>query len=73
MVPTHNIVDETERHVTYHPSRLMGLSDMLNTVGNGRLVPEISIRVLSSRIFFSLSLQVANISCIVDLIFEISF
>ncbi|GLH15096.1 Chitinase-3-like protein 3 [Gryllus bimaculatus] len=30
-VPTDNITDSTERGVTYHPSRLMGISDLLNT------------------------------------------
>lgn len=31
MVPTHMITDDSEKHVTFHPSRLMGLSDILNT------------------------------------------
>ncbi|CAG2053515.1 unnamed protein product [Timema podura] len=30
-VPTHNLSDATERGLTYHPSRLMGLADILNT------------------------------------------
>ncbi|KAL0278882.1 UNVERIFIED_CONTAM: hypothetical protein PYX00_000564 [Menopon gallinae] len=30
VVSTHNITDDSERRLTYHPSRLMGLSDMLN-------------------------------------------
>lgn len=32
VLSTHNITDDSERSLTYHPSRLMGLSDMLNAV-----------------------------------------
>jgi len=31
-IPTHNLTDYSESGVTYHPSRLMGLADILNTV-----------------------------------------
>jgi hypothetical protein len=31
-IPSHNLTDYSENGVTYHPSRLMGLADILNTV-----------------------------------------
>jgi hypothetical protein len=31
-VPSHNLTDSSEEGFTYHPSRLMGLNDILNTV-----------------------------------------
>ncbi|XP_021929217.1 uncharacterized protein LOC110834409 [Zootermopsis nevadensis] len=30
-IPSHNLTDSSENGVTYHPSRLMGLADILNT------------------------------------------
>lgn len=32
IIPSHNLTDYSENGVTYHPSRLMGLADILNTV-----------------------------------------
>lgn len=36
ILPSHNLTDESERGLTFHHSRLMGLDDLLNTVGTAR-------------------------------------
>ncbi|XP_046405125.1 uncharacterized protein LOC124170444 [Ischnura elegans] len=68
-VSTHNITDDSERDVTYHHSRLMGLADILNTdsvldllTGMGAPPSKLIISMPTQALTFSLKDEKNNVA-----------